>query len=111
MHCGQCRDTLHRSCCHQHQTALRNLQAHAEWADALDSTTAAERQAILRLAHPTCGIQMGKLEQGLRSYLWPFVSTSPSGISWLAAPHHRQLLQVSSKVPCHPCRPCLVMAT
>ena len=86
-----------------HDPALRILQAHAEWAAALDSATAAERRAILRLAHPTCGIQMGNLEQGLRSYLWPFVSTSLSGVSWLTAPHHRQLLQVSSKVLCCPC--------
>ena len=87
------------------------LQAHAEWAAALDSTTPAERKAILRLADPTCGIQMGQLEYGLQSYLGPFVSTSLSGISWLTAPHHRQLLQVSSSVLCHPCRLCLSMVT
>ena len=94
-----------------HDPALRILQAHAEWAAALDSTTAADRRAILRLAHPTCGIQMGNLERGLRSYLWPFVSTLPSGVSWLTAPHHRQLLQVSSTVLCCPCWLCLAMST
>ena len=66
--------------------------------------TPAERRAILRLAHPTHGVDLGNLGPGLQRHLVSFVSTSMHGMTWLTAPHHRQLLQVSGKVLLlHPC--------
>ena len=61
-------------------------------------TTPRERRTMLQLAHPTGGLNVDNLHEGLTFHLVPFVSTSPDGTSWLTAPSHRQLLQDGSTV-------------
>ena len=69
------------------------LQAHAQWAAPFVLEPPGVRRAILQLSHPTCGMDTGNLGYGLQRYLKPYFSTTLGVISWLEAPHQRQLLQ------------------